>query len=197
MGSTLVSTGERIAIDNLKHVFVHGAYNLGPVYENREIITTTFHPGEHIMHVATAGGEDNYVIGTDKTPYSYGVAEIDFLQISSCATDYTLADDIPGIPYHMNFGAYLRNIQCADPAGSDVSPDEPLSTDSGTAGSYIAYHTETTMVDSDTSDGEAYAAGVVISDKEAAQKVRTFLKQAYFLTDPSAVYTTVAYIVSG
>jgi hypothetical protein len=197
MGSTLVSTGERIANDNLKQVFVHGAYNLGPVYENREIITTAFHPGEHIMHVATTGGEDNYVIGTDKTPYSYGVAEIDFLQISSCVTDYATGDDIPGIPYHMNFGAYLRNIQCADPVGSDVSPDEPLSTDSGTAGSYQAYHTETTMVDSDTSDGEAYAAGVVIDDKEAAQKVRTFLKQAYFLTDPNAVYTTVAYIVSG
>lgn len=59
----------------------------------------------------------------------------------------------------------------------------------------IAYHTEPTLVDSDGADGEAYAAGTVISDKEAAQKKRTFLKQAYFLTDPNAAYDTVAYIV--
>lgn len=44
-------------------------------------------------------------------------------------------------------------------------------------------------------DGEAFAADTVISDKEAAQKVRTFLKQAYFLVDPNGAYDTVAYIV--
>ncbi len=58
-----------------------------------------------------------------------------------------------------------------------------------------AYHTETTFVDSDGADGEAYGAGVVASDKEAAVKPRSFLKQAYFLTDPSAAYDTVAYII--
>lgn len=149
MGSTLVSSGERIQNDDNDIIFVHGSHNLGPIYENLEIITTAFHPGEHIMHVATAGGEDNYVLGADKTPYSYGVSEIDFDIIDDCSIDYATGDDIPGIPYHMNLGAYLRNIPCVDPVTSDVSPDEPLSTDSGTAGSYQAYHTEPTLVDSD------------------------------------------------
>ncbi len=58
-----------------------------------------------------------------------------------------------------------------------------------------AYHTELAFVDSDGADGEAYAAGTVASDKEAAVKPRSFLKQAYFLTDPSAAYNTVAYIL--
>ncbi|MCP4648658.1 MAG: hypothetical protein GY853_01075 [PVC group bacterium] len=195
MGSTIVSSGERIACDDTKHVFVHGAYNLGPVLEVRNLSTTAAHPGEHVDHVQTTGGEDYYIIGPDKTPYSYGILEIDFLLIDDCSDDYTHTTmEVPAIPYHMNPGAYLRNIVCVDPVSSDVSPDEPLSTDSGTAGAFIAYHTETTMVDSDGADGEAYGAGVVISDKEAAAKNRTFLKQAYFKTDPSAAYDTVAYI---
>ena len=194
MGSTIVSTGDRITCDDTMTCFVHGAYNLGPVLEVREISTTAVHPGEHVDHVQTTGGEDYYIIGPDKTPYSYGILEIDFGQIADCSVDYAAGDEAPAIPYHMNPGAYLRNIVCVDPVGSDVSPDEPLSTDSGTAGAFQAYHTETTLVDSDSSDGEAFGAGVVISDKEAAAKNRTFLKQAYFLTDPNAAYDTVAYI---
>ncbi len=149
VGATLVSTGERIVNNDLQQVFVHGPHNLGPVYENRELITTAAHPGEHVDHVQTAGGEDNYIIGPDKTPYSYGILEIDFGLILDCSVDFAIGDDVPGIPYHMNFGAYLRNIVCVDPVTSDVSADEPLSTDSGTAGAFQAYHTETVFVDSD------------------------------------------------
>ncbi len=195
MGATIVFSGERIVNDDTMTVFAHGAYNLGSITETRTLSTTAAHPGEHVDHVQTAGGEDSYIIGPDKTPYSYGILEIDFGLIADCSVDYThTTHEVPAIPYHMNFGAYLRNIVCVDPVTSDVSPDEPLSTDSGTAGAFQAYHTETVFVDSDNADGEAMAADVVVGDKESAVKNRSFLKQAYFLTDPSAAYDTIAYI---
>lgn len=195
VGATLVSTGERIVNNDELTIWVHGPHNLGAILENRELISTAAHPGEHVDHIQSVGGEDNYVIGPDKTPYSYAILEIDFGLIIDCSVDFEVGDDVPAIPYHLNFGAYLRNIVCVDPVSSDISPDEPLSTDSGTAGAFQAYHTETVFVDSDDTDGEAFAAGVVVGDKESAVKDRTFLKQAYFLTDPSAAYDTVAYIV--
>ena len=195
MGSTIVATGEKIVCDDTMKVFVHGAYNLGPIIETRNLSTTAAHPGEHVDHVQTTGGEDYYIIGPDKTPYSYGVLEVDFGIIADCSIDYThTTDEVPALPYHMNPGAYLRNIVCVDPVTSDVSPDEPLSTDSGTAGAYQAYHTETTFVDSDDADGEAFEAGLLVGDKKSAVKNRTFLKQAYFLTDPNGAYNTVAYV---
>ena len=51
-----------------------------------------------------------------------------------------------------------------------------------------------TFVDSDTADGEAFSAGVVMGDLFSHIKSRCPMRQAYFLTDPSAVYTTVAYV---
>lgn len=196
MSGTLVSTGERIANDNLDICFVQGAYNLGPVYESREIITTAVHAGEHVAHVTTTGGEDNYIIGPDATPDSYAILEWDPGLVAGVSTDYATGDDVKGIPYHLNPGAYMRNIQCVDPNNSDVSPDEHLHTKSGAAGSFIAHHTEDTFVDSDDADGEAFSAGVLVGDLFSHIKSRSPLRQAYFLTDPSAVYTTVAYISS-
>ena len=197
MGSTIVSSGERIACDNTLPVFVHGAYNLGGILEVREISTTVVHPGEGVDHVQTAGGEDYYIISPDATAYQYGVLEIDFGQIADCSVDYAVGNEAPAIPFHLNPGAYVRNIMTVDPITSDVSPNEPLHTKSGTAGAWIAYHTETTFVDSDTAAGESYAPGVVVGDAASAMKSRINLKQAYFLTDPGVgtEHSVVAYIV--
>ena len=48
MGSTLVYTGDRVDNDTNKHVFVMGAYRLGPVLIKRVLSTTAAHPGEHV-----------------------------------------------------------------------------------------------------------------------------------------------------
>ena len=196
MGSTIVTTGERIACDDTQTVFVHGAYNLGPVYENREVETAAIHPGEGIEHDKGAGGEDSYTLHTDASWTWYGVAEVDFGQIADCSTDYATGDDIPGIPYHMNPGAYLRNIVCVDP-GAAVEPDTPLTTISGTAGAFLAHHTGDTFVDSDTSDGEAFSAATTEATIGAQIRNRMPLRQAYYLADPNAAYDTVAYIWMG
>ena len=196
MSGTLVSTGERIANDDSDHVFVHGAYNLGPVLEKRTLSTTAAHPGEHVSHVTTAGGEDFYIIGPDATADSYAILEVDFGLIADCSVDYThTTDEVPGIPYHMNPGAYLRNIVCADPNSSDVSPDQLLCTVSGAAGSFIAHHTEMTMATE--ADNEGWPAGTTSAALAAQLWDRCPLRQAYFLTDPSAVYDTVAYVKNG
>ena len=198
MGATIVSTGERIA-NNINDIcFVHGAYNLGPIYEKRTLVTTAVHPGEILTHVQTAGGEDSYLIMPDKSDRAYAVAELDFKLIELSTDDYTITvHDIPGIPFHMNPGAYLRNIQCTDPDTVDVTPDNPLHTNSGAAGSLKAL-TEVALVDpAGTGTGEAFASGTVIGDLGATIMNRTPMRQAYFLTDPSAVYTTVAYINMG
>ena len=198
MGSTIVSTGEKISCDDTMTVFVHGAYNQGPVLESRLLSTTAAHPGEHVDHVQTAGGEDYFIIGPDATPYSYGILEIDFGLIADCSVDYThTTDNVPAIPYHWNPAAMLRNIVCVDPVSSDVSPDEPLCTISGTAGAFIAHHTGDTFVDSDTADGEAFSAATTEATIGAQIRNRIFMRQAYFLTDPSGAYDTVAYIIGG
>jgi hypothetical protein len=198
MGSTLVYTGDRVDNDTNKPVFVIGAYRLGGVLIKRVLSTTNAHPGEGVAHVTTAGGEDYFIIHPDGTPDCVGVLELDEGMVATCATDYThTTDEPPAVLFHMNFGAVLRNIQFADPASSDVSPFEACSTISGTAGSFIAFHTEDTFVDSDTSDGEAFSAGVVITALKAQIKNRLPLRHAYFLTDPSAVYTDVAIVYPG
>ena len=196
MSGTLVSTGERIANDNLDICFVHGAYNLGPVYESREIITTAMHAGEIVTHVRTAGGEDNWLIMPDKSPFAYGVLEWDPGIVAGVSTDYAVGDDVKAIPYHFNPGAICRNIQCADPDTVDCQPDHQLHTNSAVAGS-LKVLTEVALVDpSGAGTGEAFNTGAVIGDLAATIANRTPMKQAYFLTDPSAAYVTVAYILN-
>ena len=196
-GATIVSSGERIACNDTQRVFAHGAWNLGSILEWRELSTTAAHPGEGLDHVQTVGGEDSYIISPDATAYQYGVLEIDFGQILDCSVDYGIGNEVPCIPFHMNPGAYLRNLMTVDPITSDISPDEPLHTKSGTAGAWIAYHSETTFVDSDGADGEAFADTTVAGDIDSAVKSRINLKQAYFLTDPGVgtTHSVVAYIV--
>lgn len=198
MGSTLVYTGDRIDNDNNKPVFVIGAYRLGPVIIRRQLLTTACHPGEWVEHTATAGGEDSVLLGTNANYMGYGISELDKGLVDDCSEDYTVTTHvIPVIPYHMNPGALLRNIQCVDPGGSDVSPDEPLCTISGTAGAFIAHHTGDTFTDSDTSDGEAFSADTTEATIGAQIRNRMPMRQAYFLSDPSAAYTDVAYIWQG
>lgn len=194
--STLRSTGEKLSCDNLKYVFVHGAYNLGPVYENREVETAGFHPGEGIEHDKGAGGEDSYTLHTARSATAYGIAEIDFLQIASCVTDYAVGDDIPGIPYHMNPGAYLRNIQCVDPT-ADIEPDQQLIISPATVGSFIQL-IEVVLVDpSGAGTGEAFNTGAVIGDADAIFANRSPMRTAYFTADTGAAHTVVAYITHG
>lgn len=194
MGSTIVSTGERIACDDTQTVFVHGAYNLGPVLENREIETAAIHPGEGIEHDRGAGGEDSYTLHTDASAAAYGIMEIDFAQIASCATDYATGDDAPGIPYHMNPGAYLRNIVCVDPTQA-VEPDSPLTVSSGLAGAFKVLIEEALVDPTGSGTGEAFASGATVGAMGAQFANRLPLRQAYYLADPSAAYDTVAYIV--
>ena len=196
VGATLVSTGERIANNNLDICFVHGAYNLGAIYESREIITTAAHAGEIMAHVQTAGGEDNWLIMPDKSRNPYCILEWDEGLTVGVSTDYEVGNDVKAIPFHFNPGAICRNIQCADPDTVDCQPDHQLHTNSGTAGS-LKVLTEVALVDTNgTGTGEAFNPGAVIGDLAATIANRTPMKQAYFLTDPSNPYTTVAYILN-
>jgi hypothetical protein len=195
VGATIVSTGERIVNNNLDICFVHGAYNQGPVYESREIITTAMHAGEIATHVRTAGGEDNWLIMPDKSAFPYCVLEWDEGLTVGVSADYDVGNDVRGIPFHKNPGAEIRNVQCADPT-VDCQPDHPLHTNSGTAGA-LKVHTEVALIDpAGSGTGEAFASATVIGDQGATIANRTPMRQMYFLTDPNAIYTTVAYILN-
>jgi hypothetical protein len=194
--STLYSTGERAVCNDLQYVFVHGAYNLGPVYVNREIITTALHPGEVLSYPTGAAGEDNYLINPDEGISPIGIAEIDFNQISSCATDYAIADDIPGILFHWNPGALLRNVVCKDQVGDVADAGKLLTTSSGAAGA-LKILTEVALVDpAGAGTGEAYASGVTWGDQGSLHHNRTPMRQAYYQADASADYDVVAYILN-
>ena len=195
MGSTLVNTGERIVCDDSMTVFVHGAYNLGAVLENREVGTDTPHPGEGLEHDAGADGEDLYTLHIVRSARAYGLCEVDF-GIADCTVAYALGDDIPCIPYHMNPGAYVRNVVCVDPT-ADIESDQQLIIDPGTAGSFIPL-IEVALVDTNgTGNGEAFAAGVVIGDAGAIFANRSPMRAAYWLTDPGTPIDIVAYITHG
>ena len=152
------------------------------------------HPGEGISHSAAASGEDDYILHVAKSAFGYGIAEIDFGQISSCATDYTITTDtIPGIPYHMNPGAWLRNIVFVDPTAA-VYPDQCALISPATAGSFIPL-IEVPLVDpTGGGTGEAFASGVVIGDAGANFAGRCPMRVAYGIADPSATIDLVTYI---
>ena len=118
----LKDEGDKIVQGLDLHVFVKGAYNLGPVIEPRQVSSANVHPGLGVIHATGAGGEDDYTEHGNDSALSYAVAELDENQIELCSAVYGQYDNIPGIPYHMNPGAYLRNIKIADPA-ANVEPD--------------------------------------------------------------------------
>jgi hypothetical protein len=193
--STLRSTGDRIDCDDLKHVFVHGAYNLGDILTSLEIATTALHPGEILSHPTGAAGEDNWLICPDEGISPVAVAEINFDQISSCATDYGIGDDIPGIVFHWNPGALLRNIVCVDQEGDVADAGKLLSTSSGTAGA-LKILTEVALKDSVTGSPEAFNDAVTWGDMGSLHHNRCPMRQAYHQADGSAAYDVVAYILN-
>ena len=191
--STIVETGERIVCNDLQEVFVHGAYNLGPIKEWRTL-AEAMHPGEGLQHTAGASGEDDYILHTARSAYAYGIAEIDFGQIDDCSIDYVITTDtIPGIPYHMNPGAYLRNIVFVDPTAA-IYPDQPAVISPATAGSFIPL-IEVPLATS-TAANEAFESGLVVGDPGVVMAGRTPMRVAYGLADPSAAIDLVTYIAT-
>lgn len=183
------------AIDNTLHVFLNGAYNLGPVIEPREATSANIHPGLGVIHATGAGGEDDYTEHGDDSPLSYAVIELDENQIADCSVSYAQYDNIPGLPYHLIPGAYLTNIKVANPA-ANVEPDTPLCAEAvGQFGVAI----EATL-EAGGATQEAFHAGALAGENAAIGATihsRILLKQAYYLTNPAAAYTTVAYVAKG
>ena len=198
MGSTIVSSGNKVVCNDLQTVFVHGAYNLGPVYEYAEI-EAAIHPGEGIQYADGAGGEDGFILMADGSAIAIGVAEIDFLQISSCATDYTTGDNIPGLLFHWNPGALVRNIVCVDQVGDSAKAGTLLHSASGAAGAFKIL-VEGPLEDANGGTGEAFDDGAVLGAGAAGEKAilanRTYMRQSYYQADASAAYDTVAYFLN-
>jgi len=189
---TIKDEGDKIVCDAILHVFAKGPYNLGPVYEIREMTSANVGPGLGVIHVATAGGEDYYTEHGNDSPYSYAIVELDENQIADCDTAYAQYDNAPALPYHLNFGAYVRNVNVADPP-ADVQPDAPLTAEA--TGVYGVVVEPTLATEADNLGFNA-GASVGLNGATGTQIInRIYLRQAYFLTDPNAVYTTVAYIV--
>lgn len=134
IGANIKSSGDRLSVDALKPVFVHGAWNLGPILEMKEIETAGFYPGYTVDPVATAADqEDNVTIGGNASVILLGIAELDYGQISACTDAYSVADMAPIIYFHWNPGALLQHVYTADAAGN-MEPGELLGTTSGVAG---------------------------------------------------------------
>lgn len=198
-GPTLVSTGDRIDNDNLKKVGVLGAYNLPLIEWTRELVTDSAHAGEILMPPTGAGGEDKRQLADDKTARADSIMEWDPAQSAGVSTDCAAADEIIILPFNMNVGALCRNIQCADP-GQNVDPQTPLSTaDTGAQGS-LKIAIEATLSNgtpygfhkSATSWGLNPQNGTIST--MVMNHMRNVMVQVYYLADPNAAYTDVAYI---
>jgi len=191
MGSTLVYTGEKVDNDTNKIVFVIGSYRLGPVYINREIVTTAMHPGEGYTFATGAGGEDTFLIHPDKSPDVAGIIELDKGMIATCASDYATGDDVPGIQFHLNFGAILRNVQCADPA-TNLDAWTAMTSSSGTAGAFMDV-VELAMETGSKTGGYQFQVNTLGTNAAAGtfNLSRVYLRQMYYLADPGAAYTDV------
>ena len=197
-GSTIVSSGDRIEVNDLLHVFVHGAYNLGPVYEHAEI-EAAIHPGEGIQYADGAGGEDGFILMADGSAIVIGVAEIDFMLVDDCSVDYTVGDDIPGLLFHRNPGALVRNIPCADQVGDTAKAGTLLHSASGVAGSFKIL-VEGPLEDANGGTGEAFDDGAVLGAGAAGEKAilanRTYMRQKIYQADASNPYDVVAYFLN-
>ena len=199
VGSTLVSTGDRIQNDNYLKVGVLGAYNLPLVEWTREVVTDTPAPGMCGMPATGAGGEDKRQLCDDKDPRGDCFFEIDFAQISTCASTstYTAADEAPIIPFLMNKGAICRNIHMIDPA-ANVNANTLLCTSSGTQG-YLKTVTEMTFETGSATGGYQYQTNTWGTNAAAGTYgldfFRTKALQLYYLADPNANYQDVVAIL--
>ena len=193
---TIKDEGDKIVNGASLRVFVKGAYNLGPIIEVREATSANLGPGLGAIHATGAAGEDDYTEHGNDSALSYAVIELDENQIADCDAAYAQYDNIPGLPYHMNPGAYLRNINLADP-NANVDPDTPLTAEAtGTFGVAI----EATLVSSATGTTEAFTAAATsgLNGTDGATfHSRIYLRNAYYFADPGAATTIVAYIAKG
>jgi len=191
---TLKDEGDKFECGASLKVFCQGAYNKGPVIEAREATSANLSPGLGAIHPTGAGGEDSYTEHGNDSPLSYCIIELDVNQIADCDATYAQYDNVPGLPYHMNLGAYFRNINVADPP-ADVEPDTPLCPEAtGVFG--VALEGQLVVESGAGNSGFDDAVLTVPGINGAAGSTlhsRICLRQAYFLTDPAAVYTTVAY----
>lgn len=197
MPTIIVSTGDRIANNLNLPIFVKGAHNLGPVYENRELKSgSTPTPGMGIEHDTGAGGEDEYITGVDKSPDWYAIAEFDpgQLGLNGNGDAYTALDLIDGIPFHLNPGAYCRNIQMVDPGGT-ADADLALTSASGTAGKFQIV-TEATLETGSTAGGFVFGTLALGENSSTGNFIlsRVYMRRAYYTVDPSAAMVDVAYI---
>lgn len=191
MGSTLVETGEKIVCDDTKSVFVHGQHNLGCVL-SKSVCAEANHPGEGLEHTAGASGEDSVTLHVVRSARACGISEIDFGMIADCTKDYTITTDLqPWIAYHMNAGAWLRNIVFVDPTAI-VNADQAALISPGTAGSFIPL-IEVALVDAVTG-AEAFNTAAVIGDAAATFAGRVPMRVAYGIADPGAAIDLVTYI---
>jgi len=194
--TSIKDEGDKIVLGASLHVFVKGAYNLGAVIEARQASSANLSPGLGAIHATGAGGEDDYTEHGNDSALSYCVIELDENQIADCDATYAQYDNIPGLPYHMNPGAYLRNINVANPA-ANVNADTPLTAEAtGTFG--VAIEAALVACASGTTESFTAAATTGLNGTDGATfHSRIYLRQAYYLANPAAVYTTVAYIAKG
>ena len=133
MGSTLYPGGRRAYCDIYKTIFAMGAYGLGAVYENLEVVTAGFQPGMAVDPLTTVGLEEQCTIGANASVVVIGIAEVDFGVMASCDVAYALTDSAKIIRPHWNPGALLRNLARVT-AAADTHPGDYWGTTSGTAG---------------------------------------------------------------
>ena len=191
--SVIRSTGEKIVDDDTKHVFVQGAYNLGPIIEHKEIATAGIHPGEGVDNAAGAAGEDTIVLMLDKSLNPLGVLEIDFGMVKDCSVDYAVSDDVPVIVFHFNPGALCRNIAIIDPS-THIKANQGLTSSSGTAGHFADYVECDVVVEDATKFCFANTAAGVNGASGTMLYTRIYMRSKYYVTDPTGVSTVVAYV---
>lgn len=133
MGSTLKPGGQRAVCDINKKIFVMGAYGLGPVYQNFEVVTAGFTPGMTVDPVPSVGLEEQCTIGANASVMVIGIAEVDFGLSADATVAYNTTDSAIVIMPHWNPGALLRNLWRVT-AGADTEHGDYWGTTSGTAG---------------------------------------------------------------
>lgn len=198
VGPTLTSTGDRVDNDNLKKVGVLGAYNLPLIEWSRELVTDSAHAGEILMPPTGAGGEDKRQLCDVKDPRGDSIMEWDPGQAAGVSTDQAAADEIIILPFHMNIGAVCRNVQCEDP-GQNVDPQTLLRVGANTQGSLlIAIEATLSATTPYGFHKSASTWGLNPQNGTISTTVidhfRDKMVQMYYLADPNAAYTDVAYI---
>ena len=193
---TLKDEGDKIVQQINLHVFVKGAWNKGPVIEAREATSANLSPGLGVIHGTGAGGEDDYTEHAANSALYYALIELDENQIESCSSTYAQYDNVPGIPYHMNPGAYVRNISISDPA-TNLDPDTPLC--AHTSGRFIDA-IECVLVACNSGTTESFTAAATSGKNSATGATihsRIILRNAYYVADPGETQNRVAYIATG